>query len=195
MSMSAMLGTSGGLFGAMLVAGAVLVGVAAGAAPTDANFTATSTSPSNQFATGTLTLSNDKSTAGQLVNISAMIPGDTATRTVVITNSGTLSFTYTAAIASNTSPDTLLWTDTTNGLQVIVRQTDASGAVLYPSSGTAPGPLKNFALPQSATVAASATSTLWMQFSLPTTAGNTFQGLTQSFTITYTATQLTGGAR
>ena len=179
----------------MLVAGAVLIGVAAGAAPTDANFTATTTNPSNQFVTGTLTLSNDRSTAGQLVNLSSLIPGDTATRTVAITNTGDLAFTFTASISSNTSPDTALWTDTTNGLKVIVRQTNSSGAILYPLSGSDQGPIKDFALAQSGTVASGASTTLWMQFSLPATAGNSFQGLTQSFTITYTATQLAGAAR
>jgi spore coat-associated protein N len=179
----------------MVLAGAVLVGVAVAAAPTDANFTATSTSTSNQFTTGTLTLSNDKSTAGQLVSLTDVVPGDTATRTVVITNTGSLGLTYAASVASNTSPNTALWTDTTNGLLVIVRQNDANGTVLYSAGGTVPGPIKDLVLSQSATVSAGGTSTLWMQFSLPSTAGNSFQGLTQSFTITYTATQLTGGAR
>jgi hypothetical protein len=36
---------------------------------------------------------------------------------------------------------------------------------------------------------------LTFDFSLPSTAGNSFQTLTQDFTITYTATQLAGSAR
>jgi len=43
--------------------------------------------------------------------------------------------------------------------------------------------------------AAAGTDTLSFVFSLPVGAGNTFQTLTQGFTITYTATQLAGVAR
>ena len=57
------------------------------------------------------------------------------------------------------------------------------------------GALKNMSLAASPTVAASGTDTLSFTFSLPTTADNTFQNLTQDFTITYAATQLAGAAR
>ena len=51
-------------------------------------------------------------------------------------------------------------------------------------------------LAASPTIAAtSGTDTLTFDFSLPTSAGNTMQSLTQDFTITYTATQLAGTAR
>jgi hypothetical protein len=50
-------------------------------------------------------------------------------------------------------------------------------------------------VPASATIAAGATQTLTYLFSFPSTAGNTFQGLSQDFTVTYTATQLAGLAR
>ena len=51
------------------------------------------------------------------------------------------------------------------------------------------------ALGASSTVAAGGTDTLTFDFSLPSSADNTFQTLTQDFTITYTATQLAGAAR
>ena len=51
------------------------------------------------------------------------------------------------------------------------------------------------ALAASGTIAAAGTDTLTFDFSLPTSADNTFQTLTQDFTITYTATQLAGAAR
>jgi len=58
------------------------------------------------------------------------------------------------------------------------------------------GALKNMSLAASPTIAAtSGTDTLTFDFSLPTSAGNTMQSLTQDFTITYTATQLAGTAR
>jgi hypothetical protein len=44
-------------------------------------------------------------------------------------------------------------------------------------------------------VPAAGTDALTFVFSLPASAGNTFQALTQDLTITYTATQLAGTAR
>jgi hypothetical protein len=44
-------------------------------------------------------------------------------------------------------------------------------------------------------VAVGGTDTVGYVFSLPVSAGNTFQALTQDLTITYTATQLPGAAR
>lgn len=174
-----------GLITIMALAALSLVGLVASADRTTANFTATTTNPSNTFQTATISLSNDKSTAGALVNITNMVPGDTATRTVTITNTGNASFTYNF-VASQTN-NTLLWSDAVNGLQVSV----SKGATnLYT------GALKNMGtLTTGTTVAALGTETITYVFSLPTSAGNTFQTLTQDLTITYTATQLAGTAR
>ena len=172
------------LLAGMALAGLVLLGLTATADKTNANFTATSTNPSNTFASATLSMSNDKPSANQLVNITNLVPGDTASRTVTITNSGNASFTYTAAISA--TANTLLWSDTTNGLQV---------TVLRGATTVYTGALKNFSLGASATIAAAGTDTLTYNFSFPTSAGNTFQNLSQDFTITYTATQLAGAAR
>lgn len=172
------------LFAGMALAGMVLVGLTATADKTSANFTATSTNPSNTFASATISMSNDKPNANDLVNVTNLVPGDTASRTVTITNSGNASFTYTASISA--TANTLLWSDTTNGLQVTVLR---GATTLYS------GPLSAMSLPASATIAAAGTDTLTYNFSFPATAGNTFQGLTQDFTITYTATQLAGSAK
>jgi hypothetical protein len=172
------------LFAGMALAGMVLVGLTATSDKTSANFTATTSNPSNTFATATISMSNDKPSANQLVNITNLVPGDTASRTVTITNSGNAGFTYTAAASA--TANTLLWSDTTNGLQVTVLR---GATTIYT------GALKNLALPASGTIAAAGTDTLTFNFSFPSTAGNTFQSLTQDFTITYTATQLAGSAK
>ena len=172
------------LLAGMALSALVLIGLTVTSDKSSANFTATTTNPGNQFGSATLTMSNDKSAAASLVNISNMVPGDTANRTVTITNTGNVGFTYTAAISA--VANTLLWSDTTNGLQVTVKR---GAAVLYT------GALKTLALAASPTVAASGTDALTFDFSLPVSAGNTFQTLTQDFTITYTATQLGGAAR
>jgi len=173
------------LLAGMALSALVMIGLTVSAEQSSASFTATTTNPGNQFATATLTMSNNLSAAGSLITIANMVPGDTANRTVVITNSGNVGFTYTGAISATAS--TLLWTDTTNGLQVTVKR---GATVLY-----GPGALKNLVIPASPTIAAAGTDTLTFDFSLPVSAGNTFQTLVQDFTITYTATQLAGGPR
>jgi len=172
------------LLAGMALSALVMIGLTVSAEQSSASFTATTTNPGNQFATATLTMSNDKSTAGSLVSISNMVPGDTAARTVVVTNSGNVGFTYTTAVSA--TANTLLWSDTTNGLQVTVKR---GTTTLYS------GALSALSIAASPTIAAAGTDTLSFTFSLPTSAGNTFQTLTQDFTITYTATQLAGGAR
>src|ERR1700704_2015055 len=164
----------------MALSALVLIGVTVTADKSSASFTATTTNPANSFGSATLTASNDKSAAGSLISISNLVPGDTANRTVTISNTGNADFTYAAAISSIAT--TALWTDTTNGLQVTVKR---GATTLYS------GALKNLALAASSTVTATTgTDTLTFDFSLPSSAGNTMQTLTQDFTVTYTATQL-----
>ena len=172
------------LLAGMALSALVLIGLTVTSDKSSANFTATTTNPGSQFGSATLTMSNDKSAAASLVNLSNMVPGDTANRTVTISNTGNVGFSYTAAVSA--VANTLLWSDTTNGIQVTVRR----GATQVYT-----GALKNLAVAASPTIAASGTDTLTFDFSLPTTAGNTFQSLSQDFTITYTATQLAGAAR
>ena len=172
------------LLAGMALSALVLIGLTVSADKSSASFTATTTNPGNQFVSATLTASNDKSAAASLISISNLVPGDTANRSVTITNSGNVGVTYTGAASATAS--TALWTDTTNGLQVTVKR---GVTTLYS------GALKDLAIPASGTIATSATDTLTFDFSLPTTADNTFKSLTQDFTITYTATQLAGTAR
>jgi len=173
-----------GTIDAVAVAAIGLLALAALTGGTSASFTATTVNPNNLLATATLSLSNDKPNDGDLVNVANLVPGDTVTRSVTITNTGNVGFTY-AATASNAN-NSALWTDTVKGLQVDAKRGATS---LYA------GPLKNLAIPASATIAPAATDTLTFVFSLPTAADNSFQGLSQTFTITYTATQLAGTAR
>ncbi len=163
----------------------LFIGVTVDADRSAASFTATTDNPGNQFTTARLTLSNDKSAAGALVTVSKLVPGDTVSRTVTLTNTGDVGFTY--VFAASQTGNTLLWSDATNGLQV----TASRGAtVLYT------GALKNMGtVSVAAPVAAGATDTIAYVFTLPVSAGNTFQSLTQDLAITYTATQLAGSAR
>ncbi|MEP7003663.1 MAG: hypothetical protein ABI888_03910 [Chloroflexota bacterium] len=172
------------LLAGMALSALVLIGLTVSADKSSASFTATTDNPGNSFGSATLTASNDKGAAGSLITITNLVPGDTANRTVTITNSGNVGFTYAGAASATAS--TALWTDTTNGLQVQVKR---GATVLYT------GALKDLAIPASGTIAAAGTDTLTFDFSLPTSAPNAMQTLSQDFTITYTATQLAGTAR
>lgn len=177
------------LLATMALSALVLIGVTS-VGSTTATFTATTTNPGNVFATATLVISNDKPNAGDLVNITNLIPGDTAQRVVQLTNGGNTGFTYAGAISSTAT--TLLWTDATFGLQATVYRCNNCTT---PANVVYSGALKNLVVPASGTVAAAGSDYLTFVFSLPTTAGNAFQALTQDFTVTYTATQLAGTAR
>src|SRR5882672_1675823 len=108
-----------------------------------------------------------------------------ASFTATTLNPANVGFTY--SFSASQANNTLLWSDATNGLQV----TASRGATTLYS-----GALKNMlGVAVTATVAAGGTDVLTYVFSLPTSAGNTFQTLTQDLTITYTATQLPGTAR
>ena len=168
----------------MALSALVLIGLTVTADRSSASFTATTTNPGNQFVSATLSASNDKIAAASLVSISNLLPGDTAARSVTLTNTGNTGFTYTTAISA--TANTALWTDTTNGLQVTVKR---GATTLYT------GALSGLTIGASPTIAAAGTDTLDFSFSLPSSAGNTMQTLTQDFTITYTATQLAGSAR
>lgn len=175
------------LLAGMALSALVLIGLTVTANNSSASFTATTTNPSNSFGSATLTASNnfDGSTVAKtLISLTNVVPGDTANRTVTITNSGNVGFTYVGAASATAS--TALWTDTTNGLQVTVKR---GATVLYT------GALKNLAIPASGTIAAAGTDALIFDFSLPVSAPNSMQTLSQDFTITYTATQLAGTAR
>ena len=77
----------------MALSALVLIGVTS-TGSTTATFTAATTNPDNTFQTATLLISNDKPNAGDLVNITNLVPGDTAQRVVHITNGGNTGFTY-----------------------------------------------------------------------------------------------------
>ena len=177
------------LLATMALSALVLIGVTS-VGSTTATFTATTSNPGNTFATATLTISNDKPNAGDLVNLTNLVPGDTAQRVVHITNGGNTGFTYAGAVSA--TANTLLWTDTTNGLQATVYRCNSCTT---PANQVYSGALKNLVVPASGTIAAAGSDYLTFVFSLPVSAGNTFQNLTQDFSVTYTATQLAGTAR
>ena len=167
----------------LLVALAVAIPAIGG---TQADFTAVTTNPGNAFDTAVLTMTSDYP-ASAFVSISDLIPGDSATRSVTVENTGSVPYTYMITASSEGGPASLLWSDLIDGLQVTVSG-DAGQIYSGPVSGLA-------AAASGTVVSASGTEVLTYVFSLPGSAGNAFQGLSQGIGITYDATQLAGQAR
>ncbi|UNL85909.1 CalY family protein [Priestia koreensis] len=139
--------------------------------------------PNNTFQTGTLNMSVSPSA---VFNITNMVPGDFAAKTVTIQNTGNVDFTYVVG-AINTG-STNLWTDKTNGLQVEIKK----GATTYysgPVSDVSTNPASPLSLP------VGQNDVLTIKVTLPISADNTFQMLTEVITFTFQATQLPGQDR
>ncbi|UJA18915.1 hypothetical protein HJD18_00975 [Thermoleophilia bacterium SCSIO 60948] len=81
----------------VLLAGGLAVG-------SGANFSAQSANPSNQFTAGTLTMSNSKDNAA-ILTASNMKPGDSATGTVDIANTGSIGSTFSVSRTALTNSD------------------------------------------------------------------------------------------
>ena len=127
----------------------------------------------------TLAVSTDRG-ATAIVSLADLVPGDAIHRTITVRNDGTLAFRYTVAASQTAS--TLLWTDSTNGLQLTVRT--AGGAILYSGAlsglGVLPGPT---------VLTPGVTETLRYTFDFPATASNAFQGLVQDLALVFDAVE------
>ena len=183
-----------------------LVGSAASVAGlgTYGSFTST-TSASQTVATGTVTLAlgaTGASTNRLTVNASGLVPGDTVQRSFDLENTGSedlASVTFT----SSASTSSLLDTDATDGLQMVVERcsvpwTEAgvSPAFTYTCGGAtttvvASRPVigSGVALANLTVTTAGATDHLRLTLTLPATAGNTFQGLSSTVSYGFTGTQ------
>jgi spore coat-associated protein N len=172
---------------------------------TFATFTS-STSASQAISSGTVSIALGATggvTNRLTVNATNIVPGDTIQRSVDLTNSssdplGSVSLTTTA------SPSSLLDTDATNGLQMTITscsvpwtESGTSPAFTYSCSGSTSTVVASRAVIGSnislsgLNVLSSATGTdhLRVTLSLPSSAGNTFQGLNTTVTYAFTGTQ------
>jgi len=159
-------------------------------------FTDTQSVPGNAFTTGTVDISTAPTSA--LVTFSGMAPGDQVTNPITVTNAGTLALRY--AVTSTTTENTLAAqldltiksgvTTCTNG------GFGSSGTVVYATgdlgSTTGVNVIGNPVQGSQAgdrTLAASANEILCFNVSLPSSTGNTFQGLTSTATFAFQAEQ------
>ncbi len=165
------------------------------------------TSASAGVTTGTvdIELGATNTSANRLsVGASGLVPTDSIQRAVTLTNAGdqalsALTLTTAATVSS------LLNTDATNGLQMLVQrcsvawtETGSSAPFTYSCSGTttsviASRPVVGSALAVTSSPALSPAGVDYLRvtLTLPSTAGNSFQGLTSTVSFTFDATQRT----
>jgi spore coat-associated protein N len=190
------------VFGSIAVLGAAASIAGLG---TFATFTS-STSASQSISSGNVSIAlgaTGAATNRLTVNATNIVPGDAIQRSVDLTSSssdplGSVSLTTTA------SPSSLLDTDATNGLQMTI----TSCSVPWTESGTSPAFTYTCSGSTSTVVvsravigsnislsglnvlsSASGTDHLRVALSLPSSAGNTFQGLSSTVTYAFTGTQ------
>jgi hypothetical protein len=167
------------------------------------------TSASAGVTTGTVDINlGAAGTADNRLTIGAtgVVPTDTIKRAVTLTNAGNQALSALTLTTAAPVTSSLLNTDATNGLQLVIERcsvpwTEAgtSPAFTYTCSGTTTsviasravigGPL---AITGSPALSAAGVDRLLVTLTLPTTAGNTFQGLSSTVNFTFDATQRTG---
>lgn len=178
---------------------------------TFATFT-TTTAASSSAASGTVVIALGGSNR-LTVNASGLVPTDTIQRGVDLTNSGTQNLaSITLSVAATAS--SLLDTDTTNGLQMLVDRcfpgawTESGNGTTTPYTYTCGGSIQtviasapvvtnNASLSGSVTptaLTAGGTDHLRVTLTLPGTAPNTMQGLTSTLLYTFTGTQRSGAS-
>ncbi|MEY2588318.1 MAG: spore coat-associated protein [Acidimicrobiaceae bacterium] len=184
------------------------LGVAAGIASlgTFATFTST-TSASQTVSSGTVTIAlgaTGAATNRLTVNASGLVPGDTVQRSFDLTNSGSQNL-ASIGLTMTASPTSLLDSDGTNGLQMVVDkcsiawvEVGTSPAFTYTCAGTTTTVIASRAVIGSglnmaslAALTSGGTDHLRVTLTLPSTTGNTFQGLSSTVTYSFLGTQRT----
>jgi len=171
---------------------------------TFASFTS-STSASQTVSSGTVTVAlgaTGASTNRLTVNATGIVPGDTIQRSVDLINSGSQDF-GSVTLTTTASPSSLLDTDATNGLQMVIdrcsvawTEAGTAPAYTYTCSGTTSTVLStravigsNVTLNNLGSITAGATDKLRVTLTLPSAAGNTFQNVSSTISYAFTATQ------
>jgi hypothetical protein len=178
----------------LLVATIALSTASVGAgAYTLAIFTSGATNASNAFTVGTIAIG--VSPASALVTFAGMLPGDSTTGTLTVSNSGNSTFRYALTTAA-TNPDAKALRDQ---MTLVIRTRDTNTAACTNFNGTSlySGTLANgaFGDPTAGaqagdrTLAGAGSEILCFQATLPSATGNAFQGATSTATFTFSAEQ------
>jgi spore coat-associated protein N len=187
-----------------VIASIAVLGAAASVAGlgTYATFTSTA-SQSHTISTGTVTIAlgaTGASTNRLNIGATGVAPGDTIQRSVDLINSGSLDLSS-ITLTTTASPSSLLDTDTTNGLQMVIDKcsqawTEAGPPYTYTCGGTTSTVLasravigSNLALSNLSALTSGATDHLRVTLTLPSAAPNSFQNQSSTITYAFTGTQ------
>jgi spore coat-associated protein N len=193
----------------LLTLGALGVAGALAGMGTFATFTAT-TSASQTVASGTvvIALGNTGASTNRLtVNASGLVPGDTIQRSFDLSNTGSQDL-ASIALTTSASPSSLLDTDTTNGLQMVIdrcssawTESGSSPAFSYTCGGSTTTIVSSRAVIQSAlamaglsALTAGGADHLRLTLTFPSAAPNTLQNLSSTVTFSFLGTQRAGVA-
>jgi predicted ribosomally synthesized peptide with SipW-like signal peptide len=193
-----------------LLATVAVLGAAASIAGLGTYATWTSTTSENHTITsGTVTIAlGAPGAATNRLNVGAsgLAPGDTVQRSVDLTNSGSIDLAG-VTLTTTASPTSLLDTDATNGLQMVVDKcsvawTEAGPPYTYTCGGTTTSVLasravigSNLALSPLSATTAGGTDHLRVTLTLPSGANNTVQNQSSTITYAFTGTQRTATSK
>ena len=195
--------------GKVLLTLAVLAGAATAlGAGTYASFTASTTAGPLSVTSGTEALTIPAAGAANRMTIAAtgIVPGDTIQRAVNLQNTGNQNLSA-ITLSSAASTSSLLDTDTTYGLQLVIdrcsvawTEAGTSPAYTYTCGGTTSSVLASTpviatgaALSNLTATTAAATDYLRVKLTFPATAGDTLQNKTSIINFTFNGTQRAAG--
>jgi spore coat-associated protein N len=186
---------------------AAVLGAAASVAGlgTFATFTS-STSASHTISSGTVSIAlgaTGASTNRLNIDATAIAPGDTIQRSVDLINQGTLNL-ASVTLTSQATTSSLLDTDGTNGLQMVIDKcsqawTESGPPYTYTCGGSTSTILSSRAVIQSGvtlnnlgSLTAGSTDHVRVTLTFPSGAGNSFQNKSSTIQYTFTGTQRAG---
>jgi spore coat-associated protein N len=189
-----------------ILASVALVGTAAAVAGmgTYGAFTGTTTTVDQQVTAGTVDI--DLTSPGTLnVAVEKLLPGDSVEKFATLSNTGNSDL-NTVTLTTAATVDSLLTSDATNGLQVAIESCTTAWTAVAAGPDTCSGTKtvvlaksaiigKGTALTGLSSITARAADNLKISTSLPTSAGDSFQGLTSTIGFTFDATQRTGAVK
>lgn len=154
-----------------------------------AMYSDTQTSASSKFDTGTLSLGVNPATA--LFNVTGMKPGDVAFAPLTLSNTGSLSLSYSMTSSATNADNKGLAAALTGEVRLISGST--CNATTFNASTTTIASnvtgLASLATSSARTVAPAANEVACFKVTLPSSAGNTLQGATTTASFTFVAAQ------
>jgi spore coat-associated protein N len=204
----------GGSLASKLLLSAALLGSAAGIAGLGTFATFTSSTPAQAGVLGAGTVSVQVGATGTSANrltvgATGVMPGDTIQRSVDLSSTGSTAAGLSAiTLTTSASPSSLLDTDATNGLQVAIDSCSlpwveaGAPAYTYTCAGTTQSVLASrpvigtdLALSHLTSLTSGNTDHLRVTMTLPSTAGNSFQGISSGIGFVFTGTQRAGTSK